>query len=194
MPTFSETTLGRLLDDAREGCRKAIHTLIQGYERWAHSMTPSLMPQWLRRKEDSTDIAQQALLAACSGLPGFTGHTEQQLQQWLVTIIERKVQDAVRRYKTCGRDVALEVSGDSENLPPADDETPSTIVRKREAGERTWSEVEKLPDRQRHVIELMYRSGLSSQEIAARLGVTAGAVRKMRARSLARLRGQLSEV
>lgn len=193
MPTFSEQTLSRLLDQARVHDNHSISMVIQGYERWAHAMTPSIMPPWLRQKEDPADIAQQALLAAYRGLPSFSGSTEPQLLNWLTTIIERKALDAFRRYKTDGRNVDLETDCDANTIAPEDDETPSAIVRKREAGERTWSAVENLPERQRHVIELAFGNGLDNQQIASRLGVSADTVRKTRSRSIARLRRQLPE-
>jgi len=49
--------------------------------------------------------------------------------------------------------------------------------------------VEALPDEQRRVLELAYFEGLSSSEIAARLGVPMGTVKSRVAAAMARLRG-----
>jgi RNA polymerase sigma-70 factor (ECF subfamily) len=49
--------------------------------------------------------------------------------------------------------------------------------------------IETLPDEQRRVLELAYFEGLSSSEIAARLGVPMGTVKSRVAAAMARLRG-----
>lgn len=54
-----------------------------------------------------------------------------------------------------------------------------------------WTEVDRLPDRQRHVLYLRYRADLSYDSIGTVLGITPGAARTMASRGLDRLRSRL---
>lgn len=55
-----------------------------------------------------------------------------------------------------------------------------------------WSEVDRLPERQRQVIYLRYRADLAYEEIGQTLGITAGAARSHAATALERLRAELA--
>jgi RNA polymerase sigma factor (sigma-70 family) len=54
-----------------------------------------------------------------------------------------------------------------------------------------WSEVDRLPERQRHVLYLRYRADLAFDEIAQTLGITPSAARSHATQALARLRVRL---
>jgi RNA polymerase sigma factor (sigma-70 family) len=51
-----------------------------------------------------------------------------------------------------------------------------------------WTEVDRLPERQRQVIYLRYRADLAFEEIGQALGITAGAARSHAAHAIERLR------
>ena len=54
-----------------------------------------------------------------------------------------------------------------------------------------WSQVDRLPDRQRRVVYLRYQADLSFEEIAEVMGITAGAARSHATIALRTLRGRL---
>ena len=54
-----------------------------------------------------------------------------------------------------------------------------------------WSEVDRLPARQRQIVYLRYRADLSFDEIAAVLGITSSAARSHATQAMARLRSRL---
>ena len=54
-----------------------------------------------------------------------------------------------------------------------------------------WSEVDRLPTRQRHVIYLRYRSDLTFEEIGEALGISASAARSHASQAMVRLRSRL---
>lgn len=54
-----------------------------------------------------------------------------------------------------------------------------------------WSEVDRLPARQRHVIYLRYRADLAYEEIGQTLGITASAARSHATQAVERLRAAL---
>jgi RNA polymerase sigma-70 factor (ECF subfamily) len=55
-----------------------------------------------------------------------------------------------------------------------------------------WGEVDLLPERQRHVIYLRYRSDLPFEEIGQVLGITSSAARSHATQAVATLRGRLA--
>ena len=55
-----------------------------------------------------------------------------------------------------------------------------------------WGEVDLLPERQRHVIYLRYRSDLPFDEIGQTLGITSSAARSHATQAVATLRGRLA--
>lgn len=55
-----------------------------------------------------------------------------------------------------------------------------------------WSEVDRLPTRQRHVIYLRYRADLAYEEIGQTLGITASAARSHATQAVERLRVALA--
>jgi len=55
-----------------------------------------------------------------------------------------------------------------------------------------WSEVDRLPERQRQVIYLRYRADLAYEEIGQTLGITASAARSHATQAVERLRAELA--
>lgn len=55
-----------------------------------------------------------------------------------------------------------------------------------------WSEVDRLPERQRQVIYLRYRADLAYEEIGQTLGITASAARSHATQAVGRLRAELA--
>jgi RNA polymerase sigma factor (sigma-70 family) len=65
----------------------------------------------------------------------------------------------------------------------------------RDADDRiaVWAEVDRLPERQRHVLYLRYRADLSFEQIASVMGITSSAARSHATQALARLRRRLAD-
>jgi RNA polymerase sigma-70 factor (ECF subfamily) len=57
--------------------------------------------------------------------------------------------------------------------------------------QQVWSEVDRLPDRQRAVLYLRYRADLAFEEVGLTLGITASAARSHCTQALATLRTRL---
>ena len=68
--------------------------------------------------------------------------------------------------------------------------------RRRDPDERivVWTEVDRLPLRQRQVIYLRYRADLSFDEIGQVIGITSSAARSHATQAISRLRARLSDV
>lgn len=70
-------------------------------------------------------------------------------------------------------------------LPPAPPDATDRIA--------VWSEVDRLPPRQRQVLYLRFRADLPFEQVAAVLGISSGAARSHASRGLAELRCRLSD-
>lgn len=71
--------------------------------------------------------------------------------------------------------------------PPASAPSPAEGDERR----AVWSEVDRLPTRQRNVLYLRYRADLPFEQVATVLGISSGAARTLASRALDRLRERL---
>jgi RNA polymerase sigma factor (sigma-70 family) len=70
---------------------------------------------------------------------------------------------------------------------------PADSIDSRDALLAVWSEVDRLPGRQRQVIYLRYRADLTFEDIGAVLGINASSARSNGSRAIATLRDRLIE-
>lgn len=152
----------------------------------------------LRKKIEPDDIFQEAAAEAVK-------RVDQAFDDpfgWMCRICEQKVIDAYRRYfGAAKRDAGREVSADGPagdqsqagiaNLLIASLTSPSAIFSREQKHLKMLQALEAIPEEQREALKLRYFDGLSSGEIAERLGKSNGAVRVMLSRSLTKLQDLL---
>lgn len=105
---------------------------------------------------------------------------------WLFAVCRTKALDALRRR---GREVA-EFEGDGLLATADDAPTPDRTLRAKETSAALVDLVEHLPARQRELVRLKYRDGLSYAEIATVTGLTATNVGFILHSALATLRAR----
>lgn len=132
------------------------------------------------------DVAQEILLAVLGALPRYNDNCESFLP-FVYGIASHKVADFYRRS---GRDRSEPVA----ELPETMDVGlgPEQLTLRGEMRTRLVSLLDTLAPRQREILVLRLVVGLSAQETAAAIGLTATAVRVAQHRALTRLRGALS--
>jgi RNA polymerase sigma-70 factor (ECF subfamily) len=195
------SSLVRLLEAVQRGDPDAPGELLRRYRPWLHLLARMQLDRRTQGKFDASDVAQQALLEACRALPQFRGRTEAELTAWLRQILAHVLAHEVRRYHgTRRRDPARERSLEQElaessqrlgAVLAAPGPSPSQQAARHEEEVRLAEVLARLPDDYREVIVLRNLHGLSHEEIAGRLGRSAGAVRMLWVRALARLRQEL---
>ena len=193
---------GRLLDACRRDVAAQGELLLR-YRSWLQLLARVQIDRGLQGKLDSSDAAQQVLLEACRTFPQFRGTTQAELTAWLRQILVHVLAHEARRYagtqqRAIDREVSLEqqLAESSQRLasgPPADSARKPARPRRHEEELRLAEVLARLPEDYREVIVLRNLQGLSHEEVAERMGRSAGAVRMLWVRALSRLRRELGQ-
>ena len=186
MTTMSEDIdLAGLVNRAKAGDRTATEQLV------AH-LRPRVFRYVLARVLDphlADDVTQEVTVAMLTALPR---HVDQgrPFTAWVFGIAANKVSEA-RRVASRRHETA------AAQLPdrPADlSSEPETAVLRRETNGYVAGLLSQLPSAQAEILRLRVAAGLTTDETAEVLGMTAGAVRVAQHRALARLRLLTAEV
>jgi len=152
----------------------------------------------LRAKVDVSDIVQESLLDAHGGFDRFAGTTVGEWIAWLKKIATHNALDAAKHWHgTAKRDSAREVpcggdgTGQEWREPASPVSSPSQRVLRGEEELRLAAAIDRLPPDQRDVILLRNVERLPFEEVAVRMGRSAGACRMLWMRALAALRARL---
>jgi len=192
-----------LLDRSRRGDAQARDALLERYRHYLRILAQGKMGRHLKAKIDASDLVQQTLLEAHRDFNTFQGRQEGELLAWLRRILAHNLYNEARHFATQQRDAAREVSLEqmqagvdesSLNLGrclSANDPSPSDLVARDEAAVRLAQTLARLPADYQSVLVLRVFEGLSAEEVAQRMGRTAGAVRMLQMRALTALRGLL---
>jgi RNA polymerase sigma-70 factor (subfamily 1) len=183
-----------LVAAASRGEQPAIEELVARHLPRLHAYVRLRMGRTLRAREGSLDLVQSVCRELVSHFDEFEYRDEQQFLGWLFTTALHKVQEKQRFHgreaRAADREVALP---DDDVLAAADWLTPSREAIGRERLQRVAEALEALPDDYREVIGLARIAGLAHKEIAARLGRSEAATRKLLGRALASLGEILGE-
>jgi RNA polymerase sigma-70 factor (ECF subfamily) len=195
--------LDQLVLRARAGDLLALGELLELYRNYLHLLARLQIDRRLQGKVDPSDLVQEAFLEAHRDFAQFRGTTEKELMAWLRQILVTNFANLVRRYRgTRRRDVGLErdlawelarSSAALDGALLARESSPSQQAVRREQAVLLADALGRLPADYREAIILRHLEGLSFADVAARMGRTVESVKKLWARALARLRGQLGE-
>lgn len=198
----SPTDLIRQCREGQSGARERLFDRYQGYLR---VLARAQLGGHLRGKCDPSDVVQMTLLEAHRDFAAFHGQQEPELLAWLRRILAHNLYNEARRFTAQQRDLAREVSLDQVRAGveqssvalargvAADTPSPSQDAVRREDAVRLAAALAKLPDDYQTVLLLRVFEELPAEEVAARMGRTAGAVRMLQMRALIALREQMGE-
>jgi RNA polymerase sigma-70 factor, ECF subfamily len=174
---------------------------LERYRSWLGLLARLQVDVRFRAKFDPSDIVQQTLLEAVRDWPKFRGGSEAELAAWLRQILAHVLLHEVRRYggarrRDIGREVSLEeaLAESSQRLGAAlaaPGSSPSEQAGRNELELLLADALARLPADYAEIILLRNVEGLSHEEAARRIGRSAGAVRMLWVRALARLREEL---
>lgn len=184
---------------ARAGSPAALGAALESCRGYLLGIAEGELDRALRAKGGASDLVQETFLEAQRDFAGFRGASHAELRAWLRRLLLNNVANFARHYRGTGkrrldREVGLP-GGNSSLAPgtgmPADTPTPSVRVMADEQERELNAAMARLPEDYRQILTLRYREEKSFEEIAALMGRTANAARKLWARAVEKLQEEM---
>ena len=200
--TQSVTIPELLLVQARAGDAQALGQLLELYRNYLRVVARAMIGQALRVRLDASDLVQETFLKAHREFRQFLGSSEPELTAWLRQILVRTLANQARHHRREGRnyqrDEPLEVllersSSGVQRALAAPLSSPSSVIRRREQAVLLADALEKLPPDYREVFLMRNLEHIPFEEIAVRMGRSAGAARMLWTRTIKKLSQLLEE-
>jgi len=186
---MSESTsvhLQRCLDRLRAGDETARKELIDCACRRLTHLTRTMLRDYrrLKRWEDTDDVFQSAMMRLYRALQDVTPPTPRDFHRLAALQIRRELIDLARHYfgpqgQAANQESRAGPDSSADPPRPACEPSDSTLEPVKLAA---WGEfhqqVERLPDKEREVFELVWYQGLGHTEVAELLEVSAKTVRR----------------
>lgn len=172
-----QTTLAEVRA-ARGGDAAAMDALLKRYLPWVFDTVALRLG---RRRQDCAaieDIVQESLLDAFRSIDQFRERSEASFRHWLACIVENNVRDQERRRSAQKRGggkvrVFRDVYDSTIDGPklPGRDGTPSQAANAREERAMVEAALLRLPEKQREILILRTRCGMTFEEVAETIGL-----------------------
>lgn len=182
----TQVRLGDLAARAIGGDSDALHGLMVDVHGRAYRYARSRLSQFPHAAQAAEDAAQEVCIAVMTSLRRYDERGVP-FEAFVYSICARKVADIQRAsYRT-------PIPTDEMPDRPDDSATPEEAAVRADSAEQAWALLATLPEQQRELLTLRVAVGLSAQETAEAMGMTAGAVRVAQHRALNRLRGMMRD-
>jgi RNA polymerase sigma-70 factor, ECF subfamily len=155
----------------------------------------------LRVRCDDSDLVQETLMEALRDFQSFAGVTEKELLCWLRRILVRNLADQVKHNKAQARnwqrqeslEEMIDRSCQAVQMALAKgNSSPSVRASRKEESVRLTEALARLPADYREVIVLRHVQNLKFEQVAIRMGRSAGATRMLWTRALEKLQSELT--
>jgi len=181
-----------LIERFREGDETAFSQLFAKYRPRLGVLIRYKLGAALRERVEVDDILQEVFLAASKDIGSFTYRSAGSFMSWLSRIADHVIVDEARsqarQKRRAAEVVRFRSAGNPGGPEPVDSKTPSRIVIQKEVTEKLLGQLDALAPDYRDVILMAKVEGLSSTEIAERMGRSREAVAVLLHRALQRLR------
>jgi len=194
-PVPSQRDWPELVQAARAGSDDALSEIISRLQGYLLLIASGQMCDDVRAKFGASDIVQNSLLEAHSGIHQFKGATEAEMRAWLKQIVMHNLADEGKKYTaTQSRNVKRECSLELITTPLG---TRNSGISKAIDSESDRLKLAKavscLSARQQRVVEGRHRFGYSFKEIAEQVGVSQVTARKIWTQALEKLTASCTE-
>jgi RNA polymerase sigma-70 factor, ECF subfamily len=153
-----------LVERVRAGDAAAFEVLVNRYLRRAFSVAYRLLGQ----KEDAEDLVQEAFMAVLQRIDTF--QAGRPFAPWFFRIL-------VNRGLNARKARSLRAVDDIPDTAAHHGPSPEREAERTELGERLRAAMERLPERQRTIVQLFDLEGMAGPEIAEILEISDGTVR-----------------
>jgi RNA polymerase sigma-70 factor (ECF subfamily) len=183
------TSTFTLLEKARNGDEDALSRAFEQYRRRLAVLIHFKLDP--RDSADAEDVLQETCLRAFRAVDRFEYQSPGSFLRWLSSIADSVIVDRVR-YRRRERRAGEEVPFRSESNPlgpePRDSRTPSRLFAQEEAMQRLLGRLAALPAHYRDAILMAKIEGLTTAEMAERLGKSRDEVAQLVFRAVKRFR------
>ncbi|HEX5436960.1 MAG TPA: RNA polymerase sigma factor [Gemmatimonadaceae bacterium] len=169
----------QLVARIRCGDEAAFTTLVRRYVRRAYAVAYRIV----RDREDAEDVVQETFMAVLDHINEFDD--ARPFAPWFFRILRNRSLNAQKSRRV--RRAEPVPDGLPDRHP-----SPAVEMERSEVHGRFQAAVQRLPERQRMVVQLVDVDGVASVDVAARLGVSAGTVRWYLHEARAALRAALA--
>jgi RNA polymerase sigma-70 factor (ECF subfamily) len=191
----------QLLIRAAAGDRSARGQLLERHRKKLQRMVALRLDRRLAARVDPSDVVQEALADAARRLDDYLRERPLPYYPWLRRLAWDRLDKAHRRHTAGRRSVGRE---EPPTLPDesalklaerllAPDTDPARAALRKERRQRVRALLERLAAGDREVLVLRFLERLSTDEAAAVLGISPGAIRLRLMRALERLRQYLGD-
>jgi RNA polymerase sigma-70 factor, ECF subfamily len=192
----SPTSTFALVEKARSGDEEALSRLFEKHRRRLAVLIHYKLSPQSRQFCEVEDLVQETHLRAFRDIGRFTYQSPGSFLRWLSSIADHVIVDRMRyRNRECraGEDVPLRSASNPAGPEPADTKTPSRLLAQQQAVERLLARLDLLPEDYRTVLILAKIEGLTTAEMAERLGKSREAVALLVYRATKRFREVIRE-
>lgn len=186
----SETAI--CLKQWNQGDRKALEDLLVRHLSWVRARVRKRLGPFLRKKGDSCDYVQDAVVQFLQYGPRITVSDEGQFRALLCRIVENTLCNRYEWFTARRREIARERPLPTDtvlslDLPQATVNSPSQSAARHEQEAWVRLGIELVSPEDREVLVLREWDGLSFKEIGKHLGIPSGTAQVRHFRALARL-------
>jgi RNA polymerase sigma-70 factor (ECF subfamily) len=174
-----------VLERARQGDRSAARILLERALPPLRRWTRGRLPSYARAGTDTEDVVQDAVVNSLKRRDRFEHRTVAGLRAYLRTAVVNRIRDLIRGSRRRGTAVEID-----EGLPDGD-ASPLERAILRERLDDFLAALQQLRPSDRQVVIWRVELGLSTSEIARRLGKKEGAAAVAVSRALARLAAEM---
>ena len=170
-------SLDALLEELNSGDDAATEKAFIAYEPYLRKVVRRLLPGALRAKFDSIDVVHSVYGDVLSAFRegGMRFGTVAQLRAFLVRATRNRFIDRVRQYQTAVKKERPIGDADISRVLLSPGPRPSESV----AAAELWERLLALCPPEHHELLRLRRAGASASEIAARVGIHEGSVRRV---------------
>nr|WP_279672603.1 RNA polymerase sigma factor ShbA [Flexivirga meconopsidis] len=180
----AQVPLRALAAAARDGDQAATDALMAAVHQLAERYARGKLGRFPAAVDAAADAAQEVCVAVLTALPRYADRGAP-FEAFVYRIAANKVADVQRGI--------IRRPTPTDELPDSVDEAPGPedLALSGEQSGRVWALLDRLSPQHREILTLRVAVGLSADETADALGMSAGAVRVAQHRALARLRDLL---